>query len=138
MPRKTMAQVIGMVLLVATPLTAGCLGEEGEETFDDEIAAEEGEGSADESVGSTTQALTVLGGIDLDQQCRRRHGSSAFAVLLQPVFSPGAAYAWRCYQNGVYHHIDMRLFCVWQYNNFNAVDAFSDFNNAYSWYCYLP
>jgi len=128
---KTTAQVMGFTLFMLVSSMAGCVGQDMGEGVEDETALEE-------EVGETELASTVLGGLDLDRQCRRRHGGSAFAVLLQPVISPGAAYAWRCYQNGTYHHIDMRLFCIWQYNNFNAVDAFSDFNNAYSWYCYLP
>lgn len=90
-----------------------------------------------ETVETAKQELRVLGGLDLHTQCRRQHGSSAFAVLLQPIFSPGAAYAWRC-RTWTDHHIDMQLFCKWQYNNSWAAASFTDFNNGYSWYCYLP
>jgi hypothetical protein len=91
-----------------------------------------------EAVGSTASALTVLGGLDLTKQCRREYGSAAFSVLLQPVHSPGAAYAWRCRVSGVDHGIDMQLFCRWQYSNPNAFGAYNDFNDGYSWFCYLP
>jgi hypothetical protein len=108
--------------------TAACLSTE-PETPDD---------ADEDALGSVTQELTVLGGVDLNQQCRRRHGAAAYAVLLQPVYSPGAAYAWRCRSYGVDYQIDMQLFCRWQYSNPYAIGTFSDYNNAYSWYCYLP
>ena len=116
------------VALVLVSLMTGCLAPGADSTTE----------SSNEELSSTEQALTGLGGIDLDSQCRRRHGGSAFAILLQPVVSPGAAYAWRCYANGFYNDIDMTLFCRWQYNNGNAFAAYGDFNNAYSWSCYLP
>ena len=121
---KTIERCAGLVLM---SLMAGCLAPEPDATTD-----------SGDRMSSAEQELTGLGGIDLDAQCRRRHGSSAFAVLLQPVISPGAAYAWRCFAGGVYNDIDMQLFCRWQYGNASAFAAYGDFNNAYSWSCYLP
>lgn len=119
--------MIFVVLVIAFSMTA-CTSME----------ADAPEDVDEETLGSLTQAITVLGGLDLNQNCRRRHGQAAYAVLLQPVYSPGAAYAWRCRQNGTDHHIDMQLFCRWQYDNSYAAGTYSDYNNAYSWYCYLP
>jgi hypothetical protein len=121
----TLERCAGLVLV---SLMTGCLAPGPDSTND----------SSNEEMSSSEQGLTGLGGLNLDAQCRRRHGSSAFAVLLQPVISPGAAYAWRCFANGVYNDIDMQLFCRWQYNNASAFAAYGDFNNAYSWSCYLP
>ena len=121
---RTIERCVGLVLM---SVMTGCLSR-GSNVTDD----------SSEQMSSADQELTGLGGIDLDAQCRRRHGSSAFAVLLQPVISPGAAYAWRCLANGVYNDIDMQLFCRWQYSNASAFGAYGDFNNAYSWSCYLP
>ncbi len=127
-----MRTIEGCAGLVLVSLMTGCLAPGPDST----------NGSSDkdsnEEISSSEQALTALGGIDLNAQCRRRHGGGAFAVLLQPVISPGAAYAWRCFANGVYNDIDMQLFCRWQYNNGSAFGAYGDFNNAYSWTCYLP
>lgn len=126
MPRSPVSKALGLSFIAC--LILGCA----------EPPADGDGPPAPDTVETTKQELVVLGGLELHSLCRRQHGGGAFAVLLQPVFSPGAAFAWKCRANGRDHHMDMPLFCKWQYNNPWASASFTDFNNAYSWYCFLP
>jgi hypothetical protein len=92
--------------------------------------------SAECNLHAPPAGSTILGGLELTDQCRREHGPSAEAILTQPPQSPDAVHAWVCHVAGYDYDIDEHRYCQGQYDDSNARAAFTNADNAYAWYCY--
>lgn len=77
-------------------------------------------------------ATTILGGIDVAQQCRVQEWRPLEVRLLDA----GNAYSWRCYSpyTGNYYSVNMNDACFRQYGS-GAYAVVLDTRNAYSWRC---
>jgi hypothetical protein len=77
-----------------------------------------------------TEAST--GGINIDAWCQHLTFGTARAQLLPPY----TVYSWACrYIGGQAFGINLNDACKWQYNRSWAWAAYTNYWNAYSWYC---
>ncbi|ANZ40544.1 hypothetical protein BBK82_35600 [Lentzea guizhouensis] len=77
-------------------------------------------------------AATVIGGVDIAQQCRVQFSSPLELRLLDP----HNAYAWRCYSpsSGNFYSVDLNDACARQWAG-GAFAIVLDTGNPYSWRC---
>lgn len=75
-------------------------------------------------------AATVIGGINITQQCRVQYGASWSAIVLDA----GNPYSWRCTWSGYQYGVNLDAGCVNQYGG-GAFSILLDPHNAYSWRC---
>jgi len=81
---------------------------------------------------TTTEPSTRQLPIDLNFWCHTKYGPGASAVVRQPT-----AYGWVCVANGRDWPIDVAEAARMEYGP-NAMVAYRDWNDAYSWYAYVP
>jgi hypothetical protein len=121
--------------LMSPMLSLGCVA-----PTDEDIGGEDSDAIEESELGTTSSAL-LAGGVDLDAQCKRQYGPTAYATLTQPAYSAWAAYAWRCTVPNPYGSaqgaIDVDGACRAQYGS-TAFGRAADPNNAYSWQCWTP
>ncbi|WP_117212170.1 hypothetical protein [Allorhizocola rhizosphaerae] len=86
--------------------------------------------SAIAATAAPAQAATIIGGINVDRQCKVQHGSAFTAVVLDT----RNAYSWRCHYSGYLYGVDMNSACINQYGG-GAFSVLLDPGNAYSWRC---
>lgn len=88
------------------------------------------------TLAAPAHAATRLGGVSMYNACQRQWPGSNVALI-----APYNVMDWKCAFNGSlgasFMGINVNLQCKQQYNNSNAYAAYSDFNNAYSWSCYV-
>jgi hypothetical protein len=78
------------------------------------------------------RAETVLGGLPhLDQYCQ----SIGYWNVVLEQFN---AYGWRCARATERAGMNMTAACIFAYKMPNAVSAFRNFSDPYSWYCSIP
>ncbi|KAA2252268.1 hypothetical protein F0L68_36670 [Solihabitans fulvus] len=84
------------------------------------------------AMATPASAATIIGGIDVGQQCSVQTWRPLEARLLDP----NNAYSWRCYSKWTqnYYGVDMDGACRNQYGA-GAFSVVLDPNNAYSWRC---
>ena len=72
----------------------------------------------------------VIGGMDFDGFCKRHHGATSNAVIVE-----NNAFGWRCNSGYRLHGVWTPDLCKEQYGTSYADSRYSNWNDPYSWVC---